>query len=416
MDFLVLVNWNSMLLLLICRIDLVPMAQNGKEPVEEIPPENSAIVMAYSQNVGFAYHLCNLSIAMRKAGWRIVAFGPQMEQIPGLIDKLREEDVGIEIFDASKPYKNLTNELETSSILRRFILKNRPKAILCNGFRQGLTAFLACFGLRGRPRILLTFHSSYYFRSMPGRLMILLSVLLLDRIICLNGTSREYVSHLPLGRLKVEQIPNGLNYPVFDRLSESETLPENVTEQFDKLDPTRPRIVFSAFMLLEKGHDDLLLALKKIKDDGMDPVLIFIGNGPRFEEISAKIKDLGLQDSVLVLGKLDNSVIPKILKGCDIGVSSSYMEQFAYNILEYAAASLPIVATNVGAAGQVVIDGVNGHLVEPGDINGMASSIEELLRDPSKMRSMGRKSREIVEGQFTLDLVARQYLKAFEKS
>lgn len=391
------------------------MAQNGRESVEERPPENSAIVMAYSQNVGFAYHLCNLSIAMRKAGWRIFAFGPQMEQIPGLIDKLREKDVEIEIFDASKPYKNLTNEIETSRILRQFILKNRPKAILCNGFRQGLTTFLACFGLRGRPRILLTFHSSYYFRSIQGRFMILLSVLMLDRIICLNGTSREYVSRLPFGRLKVEQIPNGMNYPEFDRLSESATLPDKVIKQIEGLGSTRPRLVFSAFMLLEKGHDDLLLALKKVIDDGMDPVLIFIGNGPRFEEISAKIEDLGLQDSVLLLGKLENSIIPKILKMCDIGVSSSYMEQFAYNILEYAAASLPIITTNVGAAGQVVKDGINGHLVEPGDIDGMASSIEKLLRDPSMMSSMGRRSREIVESQFSLDEVARQYLRVFEK-
>src|SRR5665647_635765 len=181
------------------------MAQNGRKIIEERNTENLAIVLAYSQNVGFAYSLCNLSIAMRKAGGRIVAFGPHMEQIPGLIDKLREEDIDIEFLDASGPYRNLVSEIEDSRILRQFILKNKSKAILCGGFRQGLTAFIACFGLKDRPRILLTFHSSYYFESIQGRFMILLSVLLLDRIICLNGQSRDYVSRLPFGRFKVEQ-------------------------------------------------------------------------------------------------------------------------------------------------------------------------------------------------------------------
>ncbi len=261
---------------------------------------------------------------------------------------------------------------------------------------------------------MLTYNSSYVFKSTSGRIMIFMSVLLLDRIICLNDTSREFVSRLPLGKNKVEQVPNGLDYAVFDRLSENVVLPDDVMKKFAGLDPKRPKIVYSAFMLLEKGHDDLLLALKKVKDDGMDPVLVLIGNGPRYEVITSKVKEMGLQDSVLLLGRQDASAIPKILRMCDIGISSSYMEQFAYNLLEYAAAGLPIIATNVGAANHVVKDGVNGKLVEPGNIDQIAGSIEELLRNPS-MKSMGRKSREIVEDRFTLDIVARTYLGLFEK-
>jgi glycosyltransferase involved in cell wall biosynthesis len=288
------------------------MAPNGKDIVKESHANNSAIIMAYSQDVGFAYGLSNLCITLRKAGWNIVAFGPQKEQVPGLINKLREENIDIEFFDTSKPYRNLVSEVEDSQILRQYVLRNGPKTILCNGFRQGLTAFIACFGLKNRPKILLTYHSSYYFESFQGRFMILLSVLMLDRIICLNGKSRDFVARLPFGRVKVEQVPNGLDYPLFDHLAESAALPENVIKQFENLDPKRPRIVFSAFMLLEKGHDDLLLAHKRIIDDGMKPVLVFIGNGPRFEEITAKIEELGLQDSVLVLGKLDHNIVPKI--------------------------------------------------------------------------------------------------------
>jgi L-malate glycosyltransferase len=390
------------------------MAQDGKKD-EARRPEDTAIVMSYSQNIGFSYHLCNLSIAMRKVGWRIFTFGPQMEQIPGLIDKLRAEDIGIEILGASDQHEYVITEIENSNTLRKFILKEKPKAILCNGFRQGLIAFIACFGLRRRPTIALTIHSSYYFESVQGRVMILLSVLSLDRIICLNSSSKAFVSNLPFGRSKVELIPNGLNFQEFDRLAESVTLPDDLAKRFENLDPKRPRMVYSAFMLPEKGHEDLLLALKKVIDDGMDPVLVFIGNGPRLEDVLTRIEDLGIQDSVFTLGKLDISLIPRIMKMCDIGVSSSYMEQFSYTILEYGAANLPILATNVGAADLVIKNGINGYLVEPGNIDQMASRIEDLLRNPTTMRSMGQKSREIVANEFSLDQVARQYLRVFEK-
>ncbi len=104
------------------------MAQDRGKIVEQGKPDNSAIVLAYSQNMGFAYHLCNLSIAMRKAGWRIFAFGPHTEQIPGLIDKLREGDVDVEIFDASRADENLINEIENAGSLRRFMKKSQNQS------------------------------------------------------------------------------------------------------------------------------------------------------------------------------------------------------------------------------------------------------------------------------------------------
>ena len=391
------------------------MAQDGMKTDETRRPEHKAIVMSYSQNIGFAYHLCNLSIAMRKEGWNIIAFGPQAEQIPGLIDKLKQEDIGVQILGASDQHKYVITEIENSNTLRKFISEEKPKAILCNGFRQGLIAFVACFGMRHRPRISLTIHSSYYFESVQGKVMILLSTLALDNIICLNSSSKEFVTNLPFGRSKVELIPNGLNFPEFDRLSENVTLPVELAKRFEDLDPKRPRLVYSAFMLLEKGHEDLLLALRKVIDKGMNPVLVFIGNGPRLDDILAKMENLGIKDSVLVLGKLDVSLVPKIMKMCDIGVSSSYMEQFSYTILEYGAANLPIIATDVGAADLVVKNEANGYLVQPGNIDEMANRIGELVSNPEMMRSMGQRSREIVEKEFSLGYVARQYLKVFDK-
>jgi glycosyltransferase involved in cell wall biosynthesis len=57
------------------------------------------------------------------------------------------------------------------------------------------------------------------------------------------------------------------------------------------------------------------------------------------------------------------------------------------------AGELPIVATNVDGAREAIVDGENGYLHEPHDIEGMATSVLKLLADPKLRREMGRKGK-----------------------
>ena len=64
------------------------------------------------------------------------------------------------------------------------------------------------------------------------------------------------------------------------------------------------------------------------------------------------------------------------------------------------AAGLPVIATDVGAIGEVVRDGETGILVPPGDIRALASALDTLANDPARRRAMGARGQIFAERNF----------------
>lgn len=112
------------------------------------------------------------------------------------------------------------------------------------------------------------------------------------------------------------------------------------------------------------------------------------------------VKELGLRNNVVFTGFRQD--IPRIMKEIDIFVHSSLKEPFGMAIVEAMAAGKPIIASGVSGPLEIVINGVTGLLVKPGDVNGLAMAIEELLDEEQKAEMMGRKARERVIELFDL--------------
>lgn len=84
----------------------------------------------------------------------------------------------------------------------------------------------------------------------------------------------------------------------------------------------------------------------------------------------------------------------------DMFVMPTYSEPFGWVFIEAMAAGLPIVATRLNAIPEMVTQGENGFLVEPGDRSALAKSIERLIENPTLRQEMGAKGRQVVEQQF----------------
>jgi len=126
---------------------------------------------------------------------------------------------------------------------------------------------------------------------------------------------------------------------------------------------------------------------------------IVVGDGPLKGETSALANRLGLGTDVFFTGRCEQ--VADLLAISDVCVLSSMAEGFSNSILEYMGAGRPVVATNVGGAREAIIEGVTGHLAPPGDYEMMAARITELLRNPERARSMGRRGRQVVEEKFS---------------
>ena len=106
------------------------------------------------------------------------------------------------------------------------------------------------------------------------------------------------------------------------------------------------------------------------------------------------MRRLRLSGNVRFLGWVGPEQRDQILKEADIFILPSYNEGLPMAILEAMAWGLPIITTPVGGIPEVLIQGQNGLLVEPGNVNQLSKSIQYLMQDMALRQSMGKCSRE----------------------
>jgi glycosyltransferase involved in cell wall biosynthesis len=153
----------------------------------------------------------------------------------------------------------------------------------------------------------------------------------------------------------------------------------------------------------QKSYDVLIRAVASMHSRNPDVHLVIAGGGPERERLERLIGELGVADVVILLGRrLD---VPNLLDALDVAVCASAFEGSPLAVLEYMEAGLPIVATSVGGVPDLIEDGVHGLLVEPGDPEGLALALEELLRDRERARAMGARARERRRREFDLDVM-----------
>jgi glycosyltransferase involved in cell wall biosynthesis len=101
----------------------------------------------------------------------------------------------------------------------------------------------------------------------------------------------------------------------------------------------------------------------------------------------------------------------------DIFVQPSYMEGMSIVVLEAMFTGLPVVATSVGAAPEMIRNGVNGYLVDPGNIEMLAGAIEKLILAPDQRRSIGKNNAKEARVKYSIERFAAEvYQTVFDAS
>ena len=156
-----------------------------------------------------------------------------------------------------------------------------------------------------------------------------------------------------------------------------------------------------AILRRKKGHHTLLDAVPLVLKEFPKAVFVFVGDGPQRQNIEQKIAELGISMNVKLLGLRKD--IPEILKTIDVFVLPTLQEALGTSFLEAMAMGKPVVGTKVGGVGEVLKDGINGYLVEPGNPSILAKAIIKLLKDKEKARMMGIEGEKIVRQNYTVE-------------
>jgi len=213
-------------------------------------------------------------------------------------------------------------------------------------------------------------------------------------------------------RKSVEVIHNGIAVGDFepetvDRLSVTRGLglPDGEDVRF---------ITFVANLSLPvKNQDMLLRAASRLSGIHPEAHFVFAGEGSRENDLAMYARELGVSDRTHFIGRCMR--VPDLLRISFAGVLTSNAEGFSNSVLEYMAARLPVVATDVGGAREAIEDGVSGFVIPVDDDEALAEKLTLLLGDAGMAARLGQRGREIMGERFSLDAQLKKTMALYER-
>jgi len=133
-----------------------------------------------------------------------------------------------------------------------------------------------------------------------------------------------------------------------------------------------------------KRQVEFLSVFAEIAREFPDIVLVIAGEGPDYARITTRAIELALTDRVIMAGYRED--IERLMAVADVGVLTSIREGLPRVLVQYAMMGLPIVATDIPGAREIVTPGINGFLVPPNDLMAMRGPLRQLLREPETCR------------------------------
>ena len=168
-----------------------------------------------------------------------------------------------------------------------------------------------------------------------------------------------------------------------------------------QLEPDRPVILFASKLQKRKHADHLLTAYDQLlqrKRTYAPPYLVFVGDGEERHALEAQVRSLGLE-GVRFTGFRNQTELPRFFALADVFVLPARHEPWGLVVNEVMATACPVVlSTDVGAAADLVSDGVEGCVYPTGDMDALTAALERVLVSPEVAHNMGEAAARRLQG------------------
>ncbi len=197
------------------------------------------------------------------------------------------------------------------------------------------------------------------------------------------------------GRLKVKVIQNGVNTDTFQRIEDTSALKSNLGIPIDSAVIGKVA-VFRSQKRLWLWVDIALEILEHYPETHF----LLVGDGEWRERIEEQIKKSGKEKNFHLVG-VQKNVIP-YLSLMDIYLSTSEFEGLPIAMLEAMSCQVPVIATRAGGIGEVIQEGIQGHLTGIDDWKELKGFCQELLKNSNPLKHMGQEARKRVVEDFSM--------------
>lgn len=219
-----------------------------------------------------------------------------------------------------------------------------------------------------------------------------------DAVICPSAQLAEQLAGSGVPRHRLHVIPNGIALEDWPFRPRRHRLGSSARCGEPGCPPDELRVLYVGRLSPEKNVSALLEACAALRQGGLALAVSIAGEGPQRQALERRADELSL--AVAWLGLRDD--VPDLMAHADVFVNPSLTEGMPNTVLEALASGLPVVATDVGAVGELVLNDMTGLLVPPGDAPALAQAIARLEALPDLARCLALRGRRHVEQGFSL--------------
>lgn len=299
--------------------------------------------------------------------------------------------------------------------LRRLMRQEKIRLVNAHWMvMQGLTA--AWVRRREDLRFVLTVHSAglqALVRFPLGRIVADWVVRSADHIFCVSSAHGHLLQNLLGRKVPVEILPMGVDLGRFD-ISQ---WPQRVARR--RFGIGEGKVVLFLGRLEEvKGVRLLIEAMRTLDFRSEGASLYIAGDGRERSSLEGLVTQYKLEKGIHFLGTVSREEVPPLLAACDVVCVPSIVQRdgvvegMPVVVLEALAMGKAVIASQVGGIPDIVQDGVNGFLVEPGDPHALAAKIRAVLDLGNAMAPVLEAARRTAE-KFSWEAVAQRYASAF---
>jgi 1,2-diacylglycerol 3-alpha-glucosyltransferase len=231
--------------------------------------------------------------------------------------------------------------------------------------------------------------------------------------------NRSNAVTVPSRALKNALIEHGLTSPIYIIPNPADTdffipVPSATVKNHlkQKFGVGRHAVVYMGRVSYEKDIDQAIVAFAVALQDIPDATLMIVGDGPERKKLEAVARKLGCAERVIFSGMLYGEQLRDALQANDLFLTASRSENMPISIIEAMACGLPAAAVRAKGIPDIVKDGENGSLAEPGHPNLLARAIVHLLSSPSGLQATSAASRKIAE-QYSKKNIAQSMIKLY---
>ncbi len=319
--------------------------------------------------------------------------GAESRSVAKIVVETEKKGVNVIPLSALIRKINPIKDLRAFISLWRLIIREKPAIVHTHSSKAGILGRWAA-KMAGVCCIIHTPHGHVFyghFGSLTSRLFLLmekLSALITDCMIALTeGEKKDYIELLNLRPASIEIIHSGVD---INRYMKTRI---KIKEKKISLGLNPKKLVVGTvgWLLSIKGPMVLLKAMGRIWQKHSDVELVYVGKGELEEELKTESFRMGVSDSVTFLGWRND--VHEIMPVFDLFVLPSLNEGMGRVLVEAMASGKPVVGSNVGGIPDLIKNGHNGFLVEPGDEIDLSVAIEKVLTDTKMRDEMGRKGK-----------------------